>query len=362
MILLRSFSIKNFRNLKHQLFNFTESIQCFYGENGQGKTSILEAIQWISTLKSFKKHAKFNDILTFGTDEHKIQFQALFSEPEETYLSATISSDHKQIYANNESIKKVDYPIFFLGPHDSSKFIDDTSFRKAWFERYFSIIDHDFKTYNQKYKKLLKQKNSAYSQSLSQSVIRAYNHELSKLVPLLYHKRIEIINSINTIIESIYKAIFHEDFELALFQDKSELEPYMNSPHQLEEFLNSKIMEETYRKRSLYGIHRLDTYLLINQKRADLYSSSGQQKMAFFALFFAIIKLNGIIREKNTPIVLIDDVSGELDSRRWKNFIKYLEMTNYQIVISTANNDFMQCLYNENKNIKINSVSNGEIL
>jgi DNA replication and repair protein RecF len=87
------------------------------------------------------------------------------------------------------------------------------------------------------------------------------------------------------------------------------------------------------------GIHRDDFIFSFDGLNAFEFCSLGQQKMAFLSLIFAYIEL---FRYKFTsyPIVLIDDVSGELDSQRWKNLVQYLETKNFQVLITTANENF----------------------
>ena len=87
------------------------------------------------------------------------------------------------------------------------------------------------------------------------------------------------------------------------------------------------------------GIHRDDFIFSFDGLNAFEFCSLGQQKMAFLSLIFAYIEL---FRYKfsSYPIVLIDDVSGELDSQRWKNLIQYLETKSFQVLITTANENF----------------------
>ena len=87
------------------------------------------------------------------------------------------------------------------------------------------------------------------------------------------------------------------------------------------------------------GIHRDDFIFSFDGLNAFEFCSLGQQKMAFLSLIFAYIEL---FRYKfsSYPIVLMDDVSGELDSQRWKNLIEYLETKSFQVLITTANENF----------------------
>ena len=90
-----------------------------------------------------------------------------------------------------------------------------------------------------------------------------------------------------------------------------------------------------------YGIHKDDYLLLFDQFLATEFCSLGQQKTSFLSLVFAYISL---FRYKfnSFPIVLIDDVSGELDQLRWKNLVEYLERCSFQVLITTANEKFKE--------------------
>jgi DNA replication and repair protein RecF len=107
-----------------------------------------------------------------------------------------------------------------------------------------------------------------------------------------------------------------------------------------------------------YGIHRDDYVFHFDGFNSFEYCSLGQQKMSFLSLIFAYIEL---FRYKYTsyPIVLIDDVSGELDSRRWKNLITYLKDKKFQVMITTANENFRKELESIEESTKF-YIENGE--
>ncbi len=108
---------------------------------------------------------------------------------------------------------------------------------------------------------------------------------------------------------------------------------------EIKNFYRENLQKDDIIGRTSYGIHRDDYVFLFDGFNSFDFCSLGQQKMSYLSLIFAYIEL---FRYKfsSYPIVLIDDVSGELDSRRWRNLIDYLEAKNFQVMITTANENF----------------------
>ena len=111
------------------------------------------------------------------------------------------------------------------------------------------------------------------------------------------------------------------------------------SIEEIKSFYENSLEKDEIIQKTQYGIHRDDYTFHFDGFNSFEYCSLGQQKMSFLSLIFAYIEL---FRYKfnSYPIVLIDDVSGELDGRRWKNLINYLIKKNFQVMITTANENF----------------------
>jgi DNA replication and repair protein RecF len=166
--------------------------------------------------------------------------------------------------------------------------------------------------------------------------LKAIDEQISEYSAFLTLRRFEFLTALNEFITPTFKMIFSEDHALLLnidslflHWDKKKIFDYYR--HQESNDLKSGITQ--------VGIHRDDYVFCFDGLNAFEFCSLGQQKMAFLSLIFAYIEL---FRYKFTsyPIVLIDDVSGELDSQRWKNLIEYLETKNFQVLITTANENF----------------------
>jgi DNA replication and repair protein RecF len=166
--------------------------------------------------------------------------------------------------------------------------------------------------------------------------LNAIDEQIAEYSAILTKKRHDFQVSLNSFITPTFKAIFSEEHSLELdldslflHWDKKKIFDFYR--HQENADLKAQVTK--------VGIHRDDFIFSFDGLNAFEFCSLGQQKMAFLSLIFAYIEL---FRYKfgSYPIVLIDDVSGELDSQRWKNLIQYLETKKFQVLITTANENF----------------------
>ena len=166
--------------------------------------------------------------------------------------------------------------------------------------------------------------------------LRAIDEQISEYSAFITMTRIEFLKGLNDFITPTFKAMFAEEHNLeiqleSMFSNWDTAKIFDFYRHQESVDLKAGVTQ--------VGIHRDDFIFSFNGLNAFEFCSLGQQKMAFLSLIFAYIEL---FRYKfnSYPIVLIDDVSGELDSQRWKNLICYLETKMFQVLITTANENF----------------------
>ena len=128
---LLSLYISNFRNLDTLKIEFSEKINCIFGENGNGKTNILEAIHYISHKKSFRKKTAFPQILSIDSEKPEIIISALLkSKNSKSSYSMKMDKDHITMSLNGDMIKRKPFiQSVFINPFDSYKFHTSASFR-----------------------------------------------------------------------------------------------------------------------------------------------------------------------------------------------------------------------------------------
>ena len=201
-----------------------------------------------------------------------------------------------------------------------------------------SLMDESYKKVLKDYNKLLKFKNNLLSTRPIQfrEQVLAIDRELAPLSFLLTQKRTDFLKELGPILQKSFHRLFSRNHELSIFLD-SKLSA-MNT-EEIFKFLRNNSQKDEAAGRMIHGVHRDDYLFFFDGMNALDYCSLGQQKMALLGLIFAYIELFRYKFDLN-PVLLIDDVSGELDRLRWSFFINYLEQNDYQVLMTTANESF----------------------
>jgi DNA replication and repair protein RecF len=336
---LEKLQSKNFRNLSSEMLQFGPKINCIFGENGNGKTNILELIHFITNSKSFRKNAKFNQILNTGSEDGEIQVQVTFNKDKEIiYISGKIFEKQQFWYQNNTELKKIKITnSIFINPFDSNQFHNSSSFRRSMFDNLIGVLFPEYKRIINQYESILRSRNKILvTQKIDMDYLNAYQEKFENYNYQITFFRKEFIAQLNEFITETFNKIFSEQhfLEIRLTSKIRDL-----NHEEVAKFIRSNREKEITRRITYYGVHRDDYVFHFDGFNSYEYCSLGQQKMAYLSLLFAYIEL---FRYKFNfyPIVLIDDVSGELDSVRWLKLIQYLEGCKFQTFITTANEAF----------------------
>jgi DNA replication and repair protein RecF len=200
------------------------------------------------------------------------------------------------------------------------------------------MTDKEYKQVLGRFQKSMRFRNTLLYQTKGSvsSQLRAIDEQIAEYSALLTKIRLEFLDNLNEYITPTFRAIFSGEHELKLDLDSMFLHWDAKKVY---DFYRHQEVSDQKAGITQTGIHRDDFIFSFDGLNAFEFCSLGQQKMGFLSLIFAYIEL---FRYKfnSYPIVLIDDVSGELDSQRWKNLIQYLETKKFQVLITTANENF----------------------
>lgn len=333
--------VVNFRNLSEDIFEFSKGINCILGENGNGKTNILEAIHVLATKKSFRKNSSFPQFLSVDGEKPEIILSSVLSDQDENPFSYNAKVDNsKYVWSvDSKTVKrKLDIKVVFINPFDSYSFHNSASFRRTWFNNHFSKIDDSYKKLISKYDKSLRFKNNLLSKKPNKlhQQLKVINLEIAKLSAQITSKRLVLLKELEQICGPTFQELFSKQFDLNIGLDSKFIG--LDESKIFNE-LQSRVEKDLIIGFSTIGIHKDDYVLLLNGMNSYDYSSLGQQKMSYLGLIFAYIELFRY-KFRVFPIVLIDDVSGELDRCRWGMLIDYLRRREFQVLITTANENF----------------------
>ena len=341
-IYLHKLSCQHFRNIQPNHMEFKPGINCIFGANGNGKTNILEAIHLLTNKKSFRKHTQYEQMVNMKDQGTDIILMSSFMNTDESLSSVSLKlpergrsswSVNGKPARGHQLTKSI-----FINPFDAFSFHTTPLFRRSWINQHLGHLSPAYVDNRKKYHQLLKFKNKLLQEKPSRWNIQlnALHENIARLSVAIKESRAIFLAELAPYLSKNFKNIFHEDFSLEIRVESkwADLD---------EKEILKKLVENTPKEaaacRTLYGPHLDDFIPFIKGSNALHYSSLGQQKTAYLSLIFAYIEL---FRYKFTfyPIVLIDDVSGELDSTRWLQLITHLGSQKYQVFITTANEKF----------------------
>ena len=322
---------------------FSPNINCILGENGEGKTNILEAIHFLATKKSFRKNTGFPQLLGMDGEKPEILFFSAFTVDGKKFVdyNGKISEDRSEwFFGGKSSRKKLKIPIIFINPFDAYGFHILPAQRRNWFDRYISMLSGKYEISLKKYKYMLKFRNNLLKEKPShyREQIFALDREMAVHSMVLTTERQLFLSDIEHFYSDVFKQIFSEKHTL-----KVQLESRMKglSEKDIYEMMRCRFPKDDMVKMTTYGVHKDDYLFFLDGFNTLDYGSLGQQKMGYLSLLFAYIRLFRY-KMNSFPIVLIDDVSGELDKARWGRLVRYLEKCEFQVLITTANERFKE--------------------
>jgi len=346
---LENIYLENFRNLDKSKVEFSKKINCISGNNGNGKTNLLEAIYYSIYKKSFRKNTKDDLLYKSDNDQYFILKTDFYKSGKKYNHSMKIQEDEKKIYVNSQKNKRLEkIKSVPINPYDSHIFYANKKMRRDLIDGFISDYDSVYKKSLANFNKSLRSRNLIIQKYFGPEVeftrqIKVYDEIIAENAEVLIKKRYEFIEELNPILKQTFNEIFREPIDLKI-QYESKFGKDVNKA-EIYNFYQSEISKDRMVKGTRRGIHLDDVNILLNNKYCHEYGSIGQQKVSFLSLLFSYV---GYLQthEKITPILLIDDISGELDSLCLDNLLKYLERKQVQVFITTANEEFAKRLNN----------------
>lgn len=339
---IKNLKLFNFKNHSEKSFDFSPEINCFVGNNGAGKTNILDALHYLSMAKSFLGNLDAQNILhesDFFAIEAEIQ-----GEEKNDIIKVQLPKEGKKIIKKNDKTYEriADHigflPSVMISPYDSNLISDGSESRRKFLDAMISQTDSDYLFALIQYQKTLQQRNAllkyfAKNRTFDLDSLEIYNDPLNKFGTQIFEKRQRFVASILPTIQHFYEIISKGNEKVTVIYESN-----LNEQN-FEEIL-SEILEKdrvlTYTSR---GIHKDDLRFEMNENLIKKFGSQGQQKSFLIALKLAQIKRIKDITNKN-PILLLDDIFDKLDDNRVSQLIELVNQQNFgQIFITDTHRE-----------------------
>lgn len=341
-MILKSLSLINYKNFASKAFEFDAKINCFVGNNGVGKTNILDAIYHLSFGKSY-----FNPV-TSQNINHNADFFVIDgvydkSEREEKVVISAKKGQKKVIKRNAKVYDRfADHigflPLVIISPADRDLITEGSDMRRKFIDGVISQSDKNYLSNLLSYSKVLSQRNAllkyfAANNTFDQDTLSVYNEQLVTYGQPIFEKRKAFLLQFAPIFQEQYKAISGATEEVSL--------TYQSALHDmpLEHLLTNALAKDRMLQYTSVGIHKDDLAFEINGYPVKKFGSQGQQKTYLIALKLA--QFNFIKKESGvSPILLLDDIFDKLDENRVTHIIELVNTNNFgQLFISDTHPD-----------------------
>ena len=351
---IEKISIKNFRNIKQIDLKLEKKINFIIGDNAQGKTNFIEAIYFSAFLKSFRTQ-KLNDIIKEGEKTSYLNISTLKNNVlnnSEIYFD----NKNKNIKLNGKNPDNKNYfkylNIVLFHPDEVNYITSYPSFRRNLIDRSIFYTDYDYLDTYKKYYRCLRQRNNLLK--TKSNITDVWEEQL-----IIYGS--EIVRKRNIYIDKI-NSLFMSDFFISSNKERYSVKYSRNYSEcgSVEEHLAAEFTRKRERERllgqTLVGPHKDDLKFYLNGKPAETFASQGQKRSLVISFKTAQI-LDYKAIQGHYPVLILDDMSSELDKNRKNALLENLLQNSGQVFITAT--DFLKTNLSERSNLF--RVNNGEI-
>ena len=347
MPVLEKIVISDYRNIQLQELEFSPNVNCISGNNGEGKTNLLDAIYYMSMTKSaFAASDKFN--LRHGAEEFSLAGTYRMENGLSSRFALKMTSKgEKKVRRDDKPYQKISehvgvLPVVMVSPADVSMVSESGEERRRFVNSVLSQMDREYMSAMQQYNRLLLQRNTILKESdPDRSLLEVIDMRMSMLAEPIYQARKRFVEQLKPIVAEYYKSLSGGSEQVDI-EYESEL-----SKAGLDQLLSASFERDRMMKHTTTGIHRDDFAFRMNGHPIRRFGSQGQQKSFLVSLKFAQYE----IMKKNygfAPILLLDDVFDKLDMGRISNLLQMV-----------ASNDFGQIFITDSNKVRMAGIVDG---
>lgn len=334
---LKQLTLTQYKNIRSKTFDFNPKINCFVGDNGKGKSNILDAIYHLAFGKSY-----FNPIasqnIQLGEDFFVVEGRYEREEREEKIVCSLKKGQKKVMKRNGKVYEKLSdhiglIPTVIISPADRDLIAEGSSTRRKFMDGVIGQTDAVFLQNLIEYHKILSQRNAllkffALNNTFESDTLAVYNDQLSQRSTALYEKRKAFMETFIPVFNTRYQDI-SEGNERVDLEYESQL--HQNSHKAL---LESSLEKDKILQYTSIGIHKDDINFLLEAQPIKKFGSQGQQKTFLIALKLAqfdfLKKQTG-----GAPLLLLDDAFDKLDQKRVTQIISLVDQNDFGQIFLT---------------------------
>ena len=340
---LKKLVLINFKNIAQAEITLSERINCFVGDNGAGKTNVLDAVYYLSMSKSALSM----------TDGQSVRHGEDFFVVEGTYAGDSGSNDTvncsflrrsgKVLKLNGKEYDRMAdhvgrFPVVMVSPQDSVLITDAAEERRRYLNAFLSQLDRDYLASLMRYNAVLAERNRFLKSSSDEQMLQIYDMQLADHAARIYERRRDIIERMRPLVAEFYRQL-SGDREQVEIEYRSEL-----ASASMGELLLASRERDIVNGFTTSGVHRDDMSLRIGGYPLRKYGSQGQQKSFLMSLKLAQYRILAEVCGER-PLLLLDDLFDKLDTSRVENLLTLVAGDDFgQIFITDCNRSRLETI------------------
>lgn len=366
-MVLEQLHLHNFKNHIGSDLTFGSQVNCLLGDNGSGKTNVLDAVHYLCHTKSY-----FNPIdgqnIAHGEDQMLVQGQFLRHDQREK-VSCAIARGVKKVFRWNEKAydRLADhvgrFPAVMIAPDDAALIHEGSEMRRKWLDSVISQSDRAYLKNIMSYNKALNQRNAllryfAENRTWDEESLALWDAQLVPLAVAIRARRVAFIEAYSPIFQAVHEDITQgvESVGLVYRSDVGASEAAF------EQQLRAARDDDRRLRRSTCGTHKDDVLFQLGEYLLKRFGSQGQQKSFLIAL--RLSQLEHIEEATGVkPILLLDDIFDKIDDKRVKSLMRRVTSGTFgQVFITDTDVDRIPQMFQETgADVKVYLVEQGEV-
>lgn len=333
---LEKISLLNFKNIAQEELSFCPGINCLVGDNGAGKTNVVDAVYYLSMCKSSLQMTDGQSI-RHGADFFLVEGRYSSDAGRREQVVCSFSRKGGKVLKRNgkEYDRLADHvgliPAVIVSPADSALISDAADERRRYLNAFISQLDRAYLTALMRYNAVLAERNRLLKMQPDETMLAIYDRQLVEHGNRIHARRREFAARLQPLVAEYYRRLSDDREQVELLY-RSEL-----NERPFEEVLRDARQKDLVNEFTTAGIHRDDLTLRIGGYPLRKYGSQGQQKSFLIALKLAQYAI--VAAEKGErPILLLDDLFDKLDAGRVEQLIRLVADDAFgQIFITDCN-------------------------
>ncbi|HZJ89699.1 MAG TPA: DNA replication/repair protein RecF [Bacilli bacterium] len=343
-MIISELELLNFRNHKNVNVIFTSGLNVIVGENGIGKTNIVEAIDFLGFAKSFRTN---ESLPLIKEGEQKAIINAQVHTPSRTHIEIEVMPRHKVVRVNNKTVGRLSalskyVRVTTFQPADVFFFDESPQNRRRFIDTTLAKSDEDYLATLINYERLLKERNAALKLENNDDVISVIDEPFVQNALELVKRREKFVRELSRVVNETLQKLTNEKLYVQLSY-KATLGAGGTTPQSALGTIKRNREREKVLQTTTVGPHRDDLNATLNGKTVKTHASQGQKRMIAIALKLAPYFMEK--QEHRRPIIVLDDVLSELDETHRERLLTLLLACQQVFVTATEYTNHAHSIY-----------------